>query len=212
MLVYTLLADGSSDQVLMPILDWLLARHGVSRLQGRWADLRGLRTSPSGLPARISAAHRLYPCDLLFIHRDAEGAPFETRRLEILNAISEIPAPGLPILCIVPVRMQEAWLLIDELAIRRAAGNPNGRQHLRMPRPNRLESLPDPKEILHEILREASGLSPRRKFPPETNSRRIPEFIEDFSPLLRLGAFKSLDGDVQKIVRENSWHQPSSNV
>ena len=30
---------------------------------------------PRGLSERIRAAVELYPCDLLFIHRDAEGEP-----------------------------------------------------------------------------------------------------------------------------------------
>lgn len=207
MLVYTLLADGSSDQVLMPILDWLLIRHGVSLLRGHWADLSRLRAYPSGLSARISEALNLYPCDLLFIHRDAEGTPITKRRLEILNAISEVPALSLPAVCIVPVRMQEAWLLINELAIRKAAGNPNGQQRLSIPKLSRLESLQNPKRALHSLLREASGLPPRRRFSPEASARRIPEFIDDFSPLLRLSAFQSLDSDLREIVQAHSWHQ-----
>jgi hypothetical protein len=209
MLGYTLLADGSSDQALMPILDWLLARHGVVAFRGRRADLRGLRRPPKHLAGRISAALEMYPCDLLFIHRDAEGMPAEIRRSEILNALSELSDVNLPTICVVPVRMQEAWLLIEETAIRKAAGNPNGRELLAMPGLNKLERLPNPKETLHGLLREASGLSHRRrlKFLPQASAQRVPEFIEDFSPLLGLTAFEILDADVREIVRANAWHE-----
>ncbi|HTG34285.1 MAG TPA: hypothetical protein VLB76_15255 [Thermoanaerobaculia bacterium] len=207
MLGYTLLADGSSDQALMSVLNWLLIRHGVAAFRGRWADLRSLRHPPKRLAARISVALEMYPCDLLFIHRDAEGMPFTTRRSEILNTLSELSDVNLPTICVVPVRMQEAWSLIDEPAIRKAAGNPNGRGRLEIPRLDELESLSNPKEVLHGLLREASGLPPRRKFYPQTSAFRIPEFIDDFSTLLHLSAFERLDGDVREIVWANSWHQ-----
>jgi hypothetical protein len=212
MLVYTLLTDGSSDQVLMPILNWLLVRHGVTTFLGRWGDLRGIRPSPGRLSDRISKVLDLYPCDLLFIHRDAEGMLLETRRAEILDAISEVADFHLPAICVVPVRMQEAWLLLEEPAIRKAAGNPNGRERLSLPRLDDLESLRDPKAVLHGLLHKASGLSRRRHFSPQTSAHRIPELIDDFSPLLRLNAFKSLDAELQANVREHAWHQTSSKV
>ena len=52
------------------------------------------------------------------------------------------------VVCVVPVRMQEAWLLIDEAALRRAAGDPNGTQPLAMPDVQRLEELADPKQLI----------------------------------------------------------------
>lgn len=37
---YTLVADGSSDVALLPILTWLLRRNGVAlSIQATWADL-----------------------------------------------------------------------------------------------------------------------------------------------------------------------------
>jgi len=191
---FTLLSDGSSDQVLSPILVWLLRRQNVTRaIQPAWADLRWLRRPPADLSGRIDLALGLYPCDLLFVHRDAEGAPLAARRAEILGALSDCTEGSAPAVCIVPVRMQEAWLLFNETAIRRAAGNPSGNQPLTMPRMRDLEALPDPKTLLHELLRDASGLHGRRRsrFSVQTGARRIVEFAEDFSPLLELPAFQS---------------------
>jgi hypothetical protein len=161
------------------------------------------------LPERIMASLDLYPCDLLFVHRDAEGASPEGRKSEIAAALNDRVDSSLPVVCVIPVRMQEAWLLFDEPALRRAAGNPNGQQPLAMPRLQDLELLPDPKVVLHELLREASGLHGRRrkKFPVQTGARRVVEYLEDFSPLFGLRAFEALDGAVKQTVENQRWSQ-----
>lgn len=107
--------------------------------------------------------------------------------------------------------MQEAWLLFDKPALRHAAGNPNGQQPLTMPRLQELELLGDPKAILHELLRDASGLHGRRrkKFSVQTGARRVVEFIEDFSPLLALQAFAALDQELGETVQALGWNEPS---
>jgi len=129
---YTLLADGSSDRALLPILSWTLQQQGVSSaIQATWADLGRLRHRPRTLSERIIAALELYPCDLLFVHRDAEREPFENRHTEIERALLEVARQEVSLpsaVCVIPVRMHEAWLLFNEWAIRMAAGNPRGRQ------------------------------------------------------------------------------------
>jgi hypothetical protein len=205
---FTLLSDGSSDQVLVPILEWLLRRQGVSRpIQSVWADLRRLRRPPETLSEKIILSVDLFPCDLLFIHRDAETMGLDSRKAEISQALAALPDLTLPAVCVIPIRMQEAWLLFEERALRRAAGNPNGQQPLIMPKLQDLELLSNPKEMLYELLREASGLHGRRrkKFPVQTGARRIVEFIEDFSPLLELRAFRELDSDLRQTVRVHDW-------
>lgn len=154
---YTLLSDGSSDRMLMPMLDWLLCQHCPEyAMESAWADLGRLRQPPKSLSDKIKVTLDLYPCALLFIHRDAERVDFDSRHAEILKALEGLEAP--PVICVIPVRMQEAWLLFDESAIRRAAGNPNGRNDLNLPEARSVESIPDPKELLFNIIRESSGL------------------------------------------------------
>lgn len=81
---YTLLSDGSSDRMLMPIIDWLLYVHCPAQsIEPNWADLARLRLPPKTLPERVVAALDLYPCDILFVHRDAEKESFEVRFLQI---------------------------------------------------------------------------------------------------------------------------------
>ena len=201
MLRITLVADGSSDQALLPILVWMLREHfGRIPIQPNFADLRRLPKPPRELFERIAMSVELYPCDLLFVHRDAEREPIEKRSNEIHSALERCEVGVLPVVCVIPVRMQEAWLLIDEPALRRAAGNPQGRQPLDLPDLRKLEDLPNPKETLHEILGTASGLGGRRlarfKRQVERHVHRVAEEVDDFGPLRELRAFQRVENDV----------------
>ena len=205
LLTFTLLSDGPSDRALLPILEWVLRERSTWSLQSQWADLRQLRRPPRGLGDRIRTALELYPCDLLFVHRDAEAEPREARVEEIRRHLPEENAP--PGVCVVPVRMQEAWLLFDESALRRAADNPRGRAPLPMPSLGDLETVPDPKALLFELLEAASGLSGRhlRRLNIPARVYRLAELIQDFSPLRRLPAFEALEEEVRQVLTERSW-------
>ena len=150
-------------------------------------------------------ALELYPCDLLFVHRDAERESREVRAGEIQGSLRRFP--GHPAVCVVPVRMQEAWLLFDEPALRLAADNPHGRMPLALPSLDRLEEAADPKEMLYGLLLLASGLRPgrRRRFRPEARVHRIAELIEDFSPLRNLPAFQALEDELAALIAARSW-------
>lgn len=155
---YTLLTDGSSDTALVPILSWALKRHVDCPVQGTWADLRYLSRPPKRLPDRIRLSLDLYPCDLLFIHRDAEKEPLHKRIDEIRQGLEEAGQwKVMPAVCVIPVRMTEAWLLMDEGAVRRAAGNPHGQEALDLPSVGTLEHVSDPKSVLYACLQSASG-------------------------------------------------------
>lgn len=186
----TFLSDGASDQALLAILRWLLRERSTTSFQLDWADLRRLHRPPSKLVERVRRALDLYPCNLLVIHRDAEREPMEKRHEEILDATRDI---HVPVVSLVPVRMQEAWFLFDEQAIRRAAGCPNGRKPLYLPPIKDAENIPDPKHVLFEALRTASNLSGRRlkQFYPDV--RRLADLMDDFSPLRDLLAFRALE-------------------
>lgn len=193
---YTLLSDGSSDRVLLPILEWMLfSQHPGFEWIGQHAELGQLQTPPRSLEQRIAAACEFFPSDLLFVHRDSEGDPPEQRFAEIEDAVEKVTAAGsLRWTPVIPVRMTEAWLLISEDAIRGAAGNPNGRARLQIPPLSKLEELPDPKKLLETLLVEASELSGRRrkKFLFARHRARVPDFIHDWSPLLTLCSAKAL--------------------
>ena len=194
----TLVTDGSSDRVLMPILEWLFRGMTLEPVELRWADLRGLPSPARELRARLSLAVDLYPCQLLLVHRDAERADADDRRAEVAAA----NATGVPHVTVVPVRMQEAWLLHDEAALRFAAGCPSGNEPLDLPVASRWEELPDPKGVLHRALLTASGATGRRakKFHAGTAAHHLAQRIEDWSPLRQLSAFRRLEADLRAAM------------
>jgi hypothetical protein len=204
-LTFTLLSDGSSDRALSPVLQWLLRQNSLRDFEAQWADLRGLRRPPRSLADRIQATLALYPCDLLFVHRDAENLPRTARVEEIQKHLDAARRPMT--VCVVPIKMQEAWFLFNEAAIRRAADNPRGVMKLDLPPLTRLEDLSDPKSLLCDLLVEASGLRAGRlhRFFPASRIHRLSELIEDFSPLRRLHAFCALEEDLRSVLAERSW-------
>ena len=204
---FTLVSDGSSDRCLMPILEWLLREVGrVKSVDARWADF-SYGAKPRGLAERLDRALRLYPCDVLFVHRDAEKQSPALRYEEVAEALAEISGVSVPpAICVVPVRMQEAWLLFDESAIRNAAGNPNGRDELALPKLSAIESIPDPKAVLHGLLRQACGLSGRRlkNFAVAKAALLVTQYATDFSKLRALPAFDRLERDISTL-RDGGW-------
>jgi hypothetical protein len=186
----TLLSDGSSDRALLPALDWLLQSKvtGLSLQRTQWAEWRNLKTPPRSLEEKLRFAVEYYPSDLLFIHRDAEAQDPEIRRAQIWHAVLEVGiAPSS--VCVVPVRMTEAWLLLDERAIRVAAGN-----------------TPDPKEILFEALRVASEHTGRklRSLRVERLRHRVAELM-NYEVLRSLSAFQRLETELTEVLAAGGW-------
>jgi DNA-directed RNA polymerase subunit L len=206
---YSLLADGPSDSCLMQVIEWLLSEHEKVRTVGyvgQFADLRTVEPKPDDLGHRILTALDLYPCDILFVHRDAEREPLGSRLQEIAAAMDRIQPDAKPQLSVpvVPVRMMEAWLLFDERAIRLAAGNPNGRAMLDLPAASRVETVADPKAVLQRALEVASEKSGRRlrKFRTRISAavHRVADQIEDYSPLRAAPAFASFESTTRAVL------------
>jgi hypothetical protein len=195
-LTCTLVADGSSDRVLVPLLEMLLDEHCPGPYRSpHFVEL------PAGLPLtdRIEQALDLYPCDLLFVHRDAEKAAPATRADEIQQALTRFAHCPAAVM-VIPVRMTESWLLVDEKAIRTASGNPSGKAALNLPGLAKIEALPDPKEVLFEALRTASELAPNRlrKFNPEEKRHRVTDLMDSLDRLRRLPSFQHLEHQIQQ--------------
>jgi hypothetical protein len=201
---YTLLAEGSSDRALLPIITWTLRCHLKDvAIQSSSADLSRLPLPPKGLVNRIKSSLDLYPCDVLFVHRDTDNQGMDQRIHEIETAIAELALGSAPpVIGVIPIRMMEAWLMFDEAIIRRVAGNPSGREPLSLPLLKQVESIADPKDRLNTALRVASGLQGRRlkKFRPSEELHRITDLTDDFSPLRQLSAFQRFEGEIQKFA------------
>lgn len=208
---YTLVADGPSDQCLLRLINFVLDDIPEVAERGyipQFADPRLPREKAGGLAQKLEWAARLYPCDILFVHRDAEREPAQARTEEITTAAQQSQIPlWVPV---VPVRMTEAWLLIDTFAIRRAADNPNGQVELVLPRVSDLEAVPDPKHVLSDLLTRASETTGRRlaqfRTPTNLSARRtrVADLIEDFTPLRRLSAFRAFEEATRAAAAK--WH------
>jgi len=195
----TLVTDGTSDVVLVSILEWLMRQVTPEEFEIRWADPRSFRGRPHSLAEKLAAALREYPCQLLFVHRDAEKQPPQDRYAEI----GASNRTGRPHVCVVPVRMQEAWLLHDEAALREAAGRPSGTEDLGLPA-DRWDRLADPKKTLHQALRVANGATGRRakRFKPAVAAHRLANLITDWTPLRTLAAFAQLERDTRTALEK----------
>lgn len=198
-LTFTLVADGSSDRALIPLIEWLLTAKLAER-PFAVQMVEGLPAWSNGLAARIRFAHEMYPCTALIVHRDCEAQPWTERQEQIQEAVSRLPIPHwIPV---VPVRMTEAWLLFDQLSIRRAAGRPQDSVGLGLPRRHRWSAEPDPKGLLFAALRTASGLSGRRlqKFDFNSARVRVANLIDDFGYLRGMPCFDDFEGKLDAVI------------
>lgn len=96
-ITYTLLSDGTSDKALLSIIDWVLRQHFPNLVtQRQWADFSRLPNPPlmNRLTDRMEQALALYPCDWLFVHRDAERQSVEDRQQEIATAWRFVGKPS----------------------------------------------------------------------------------------------------------------------
>lgn len=201
-----LLADGSSDLPLADHLEALCARHGREVLVTP-VDERNLRTGRTMEDRlRFLRAQGMLP-DLVFVHRDAEGDLPDHRVSEIRTGASRAGLLDHVIVPIVPVRMTEAWLLLDEAEIRRVAGRPTSTVDLGLPRGTNVERIADPKAALADALLSAADPS---------GKRRRDQFVRDFGhhrrlllqrldptgPVTSLAAWQRLDDDIAIALAE----------
>jgi Domain of unknown function (DUF4276) len=199
-LTATLVADGSSDyRALVPLITLLL--DDITSLAFRINCAEGLGEGHS-LERRLPRAVELFPCDLLLVHRDAEGQSANHREEEIKRDLASAGV-SVPHVCIVPVRMTEAWLLADESAIRAAVGNVQGSAALSLPLPHLIESAAA-KETLFRALEAASelGANRRRRFQPAQYRHRVAEAMTDLVGLRALPSFQRFENAVRQRLAD----------
>lgn len=199
---YTLVADGPSDRALTHVIDWAIREAAAGEdceVASRFAETE---SGPGELAERIARAVRAFPCDVLFVHRDAERMGRNVRCEEVKRAAQVAGVAST--VAVVPVRMTEAWLLLDADAIARAADRVDAAE-IDVPSVSRLDRLPDPKSTLHQLLRDASGKSGRhhRRFTRDIGNRvqRVAEYISTYEPLRALSAFREFETDTANAIR-----------
>lgn len=192
-----LLLDGASDRGLGDHVRALARRHGV-QLVVTTPDFAWMSSPPGQkVHERLERVLRNDPdFDVLLVHRDAESQEPE-RRLREIEAGMKAAGVAWPCVPIVPVRMTEAWLLLDERAIRNVAGRPTGTDPLGLPQPRRAEEIANPKEALRSALETACGLSGRRlaKFKRDFEMHRaqLLEMLDREGPVRQLRAWQALE-------------------
>src|SRR5690242_17127536 len=129
---YLLVSEGPDDQMLFGPIEWLLAQHCSDGFGGAWANPGVLQDGSRELSTRLAQVGRMYPCDIVFIHRDTDTFTHGDRADEIRTAIAD-SGYTTPAVSVIPVRMTEAWFLFDEMAIRTAAGKVRSRVDLHLP-------------------------------------------------------------------------------
>ncbi len=202
---FVFIGEGSSDSGLLPKLEELCLRHGATEVAGVWPEL-GSAPMPPGrdLESQVRAALEREPgVDLVFIHRDADAPDPEPRRKQLEVTLSSLRMEQ-PHVLVVPVQELEAWLLLDEVAIRRVAGNPGGRVPLSLPPLRLVERTSDPKKILADALLAASEATGRAR---KKQQRRFPELraqlltrLDLDGPVRELAAWRRLEAELKAAL------------
>ena len=179
-LSFCVVADGGTDRVLVPIIQW-----AIHRLD---PDVEILEPAFKKRKMPVTDYLQAYQPEamLAFVHRDAESASLQERLREFSDIVRDDIVP------VVPVRMSEAWLLFDKHAIARAADRPS--YDVAVPEIAELERLANPKSLLESLLLEAAGSPTGRRlknFRRSIIDRRVSvaSLVTDFSPLEALDAF-----------------------
>ncbi len=209
---FVLVCEGSSDENLVPHLRELLVHSGVKQATGTAPQYSCLPTRVSrNIKSRIEAALQLErSANLLFVHKDADSPDPNSRYKEIGEGIVQAGYLGFWI-GVVPVQETEAWLLLDEEAIRRVAGRPNGTIQLNLPRPEAIETVSDAKRMLRDAIITASETTGRRR---ERIKRRFPEIrsrllreLKKSTSLERLPSWSRLKNDIESFGRKSAVPQ-----
>jgi hypothetical protein len=183
---FALIGEGPSDRPLVGILHSLCQDLlPTATIDSEWANptLELLETGKE-LDAQLRALlNHDGTFNLIFVHRDADSSDDRIAREVIARGVqlSGCAKPSVPV---VPIQETEAWLLLDEVAIRKRAGNPNGRQPLDLPKNKHVERRANPKELLREALIQACA--------PGRTRRGLRSGNEEFGRLRRL-LFDDLD-------------------
>ncbi len=202
---YILWSEGTGDDGLIQVIDWLLRQNYVSDPAGE------LRTQQNYKLADVVKEENWH---LLFLHRDADsdreisGKGPDTRRKQMDDLILKTKkdmGEGLPpTVIIVPVQMTEAWLMVCAVSLRTWAGSRGERATLTLP--PKVEQQNQAKEHLKQIMEGLLGealnwgtfsVEKRRLW------REIHRTHQGFSVLDSIPSYRRLRDDVAQVVKQN---------
>lgn len=206
---FILVGEGGSDEGLIGPLESLCVDCGATEVTGTAPDFARLPEDVGHtVLEKLNAAIRLEPsANLFFIHRDSDSRDSAPRYAEIASAVIDASLRP-PAVALVPVQETEAWLLLDEQAIRNVAGKPNGIAALNLPPIAQIEGTANPKERLKAALAAASQLSGRRlrkfnaNFP--VHRRLLLQGLSITGPIRRLPSWQRLVTDTASVIPRNA--------
>ncbi|GGM61839.1 hypothetical protein GCM10011608_53720 [Micromonospora sonchi] len=197
--------EGTSDEPLAAHIERLFFDKGCPLALSK-PDFARLPKVGKDVASRVRAGLKLVdgPVDVIVVHRDADNAGQDARRQEIESAVRSLRTAA-DLVPVIPIRMTEAWLLLDEAAIRHVAGKPGGRARLKLPKAHEVESRANPKGILRDCLLAASEASGRRRAAMDRrfdeNRKQLLERLDLNGPVLRLESWCSLIADIEGVVK-----------
>lgn len=204
-------AEGTSDLPLADIVEALFLDRGASLSLSR-PDFSLLPRVNKDVASRLVAGRELARgrLDVVVVHRDADGAGPRARISEISNAVSASRIGG-EVVPVVPVRMTEAWLLLDESSIRTVAGNPRGRAGLALPKRHEVEGVHDPKAVLRQALLDAANVTGRRRVRLDhrfsENRRQLLERLDPTGPVSLLPSWQDVTTAVDAVLATWKRHR-----
>lgn len=207
------IADGPSDLPLAGHLELLCAGHGVE-VQVTPVDPRTLEGAGRTVERRIRfLLDQGVDPDLVFVHRDAEGQDAAARAAEVRAGANSAGIEVNRVVPVIPIRMTEAWLLIDEMEIRRVAGRPSGTNALGLPSVAAVESVADPKALLASALLAAAQPSGRRRraqFERDFGRNRalLLQRLDVDGPINNLNAWQQLKEDIAAVLSQLPDEEP----
>lgn len=204
---FILAGEGVSDLRLVEHIENILVEEGFSEASGEAPDLR-LYSRPTGCSVKnkLETLLKYYPeTDAVFVHRDADRVGVKQREDEIICAAENIYDIE-KIIPVIPVTMLETWLLADQDALKRVAGNASLRGELScIPAIRSLEKVSDAKKMLLEALCEASKaqgskLSKFKKRFSEMRARLTFD-LDSSGPVNDLDSYKYFREKVREFAR-----------
>jgi len=179
-LVLALYAEGRTDESFLPIVIQRTAEEVLARYGRTVVDVLEPINLNHGIDRQfetreeriLEAARRASGYHALIIHADADYPtqeralqerylPGEVRVRELRDVGESVCGNLIPI---VPIQMTEAWMLADPKALCNVIGVQSSPQALGIPaHPHQVESDPNPKRTLHEVLERARAQRPRRR-------------------------------------------------
>ncbi len=195
---FFLVCEGTSDEALVEHLETLVARQGVDEVLGI------PRSGTGSVHEKIRAlGEEGTAFDFVVVHRDADQRDPTPRIAEVEAALREARLPGCPV---VPVQMTEAWLLLDESAIRAVVGRPSGREPLDLPKLHEIEGTHDSKAVLKRALLAAAGGTGRRHKKAvrewSTYRRILLQRLDVDGPVSQLPSWQRMVDDLARVVHD----------